>query len=101
LPQDALLRIGCQVVNENAPACSFIKFEVNIYEFQTGFIHCGTLYTVPGMAAPAAAAAAAAAAPGSNGEAKISPAKGENLNTNAKKWQTRTEKNKHKIIITC
>ena len=37
------------------------------------------------MAAPAAAAAAAAAAPGSNGEAKISPAKGENLNTNAKK----------------
>jgi len=31
------------------------------------------------MAAPAAAAAAAAAAPGSSGEAKISPASGENL----------------------
>lgn len=85
LPQDALLRIGRQVVNKNAPACSFIKFEVNICEFQTGFIHCGTLYTVPGMAAPAAAAAAAAAAPGSNGEAKISPAKGENLNANAER----------------
>lgn len=36
------------------------------------------------MAAPAAAAAAAAAAPGSKGEAKISPARGENLNTTKK-----------------
>lgn len=37
------------------------------------------------MAAPAAAAAAAAAAPGSKGEAKISPAKGENLNETTKR----------------
>ena len=37
------------------------------------------LNRVPGIAAPAAAAAAAAAAPGRRGEAKISPASGENL----------------------
>lgn len=94
LPQDTFLRVGRQVVNKNAPTCSFIKFKVNICEFQTGFIHCGTLYTVPGMAAPAAAAAAAAAAPGSNGEAKISPAKGENLHSSRKKknGKKRTEK---------
>ncbi len=42
LPQDALFRVGCQVINENAPTCPFIKFEVNICEFYIGFIHCGT-----------------------------------------------------------
>jgi len=40
---------------------------------------------VPGIAAPAAAAAAAAAAPGRRGEAKISPASGENLTIRRKK----------------
>lgn len=42
LPEDALFRVGCQIVNENAPTCPFIKFEVNICEFLIGFIHYGT-----------------------------------------------------------
>ena len=95
LPQDALFGVRRQVIDKNAPTCSFIKFKVDICEFQTGFIHCGTLYTVPGMAAPAAAAAAAAAAPGSNGEAKMSPANGENL---PNKTIPKTKKKKHFLI---
>ena len=93
LPEDALFGVRSQVINENAPTCPFIKVQVNICEFQTGFIRFGTLDTVPGMAAPAAAAAAAAAAPGNNGDAKISPAKGENL------WKIKQKQKKTWLIL--
>lgn len=51
------------------------------------------------MAAPAAAAAAAAAAPGSKGEAKISPAKGENLNTTKEAKKETGKKQKTNVLL--